>query len=122
MRDIIPIIMDMEIIELCLNTPDEASLDGEWVEMMLFDGVGYGITKNLDCVCMRYPKLSELTKEMLDKAALYRFGSTDWYLEPGGSPEYSDAAIAFGKCQIISAGRYAKELTQQLLTSQIRNI
>lgn len=122
MRDIIPIIMDMEIIELCLNTPNEASLDGEWVEMMLFDGVGYGITKNLDCVCMRYPKLSELTKEMLDKAALYRFGSTDWYLEPGGSPEYADSAIAFGKCQIISAGRYAKELTQKILTSQIGSV
>lgn len=114
--------MDLEIIELCLNVPDDAALDGQWVKMILFDGVGYGITDSLCCVQMQYPLLSELTKEMLDKAALCRFGSTDWFISPGGEPEFSDSAIAFGKCDIISASRYARDLTQHLITSEVRRI
>lgn len=114
--------VNMEIADICLNTPDDAALNGEWINMFLFDGVGYGITTNLNCVKMTYPTLSEVTEEMLTKMALCGYGSKDWNICPGGSPEYSDLADTFGKCDIISASRYAKELSQHLLSSKITRI
>lgn len=111
-----------EVLEICLNAPDEAALDGEWVNFILFDGVGFGITDALNCVKLDYPTLKELTPEMLDKIALHRFGSMNWALNPGGNPEFGDSAVVFGKPYIISAGRYSRDLTNTMLNANMIHV